>query len=160
MLMKDDKIKNLLLASKSAGPLTVGFLLVPNFSMMAFTSALEPLRAANHISGQHLFSWTIASTSGKTSKASNGVEFNVQGNPEELQNCRLVFICAGVDAQNYADKENLNLLRRLERSGAIIGAICTGTYLLAAAGLLNDRRCTIHWENIDGSLKNFIARNY
>ena len=65
MPMKDDKIKTLLQASKSAGPLTVGFLLIPNFSMLAFASALEPLRAANRMSRQELFSWTISSPQGQ-----------------------------------------------------------------------------------------------
>ena len=72
MPMKDDKIRNLLQASKSAGPVTVGFLLIPNFSMLAFASAIEPLRAANRMSGTELFSWVISSPSGQPTDASNG----------------------------------------------------------------------------------------
>ncbi len=155
MPMKEDRIKTLLQASKSAGPLTVGFLLVPNFSMLAFASALEPLRAANRMSGQNLFSWVISSPTGAAPEASNGVRVDVQGTPEMLQDCRLVFVCAGLEVKAHADKETLNLIRRLDRKGAIIGAICTGTYLMAAAGLLDDRRCTIHWENIDGLAEEF-----
>ena len=155
MPMKDDKIKSLLQASKSAGALTVGFLLIPNFSMLAFASAIEPLRAANRMSGKELFSWVISSPTGTTSEASNGVKVDVQDTPEMLQNCRLVFVCAGLDVKSYADRETLNVIRRLDRNGAIIGAICTGTYLMAAAGLLDDRRCTIHWENIDGLAEEF-----
>ena len=155
MPMKDDKIKAFLQASKSAGALTVGFLLIPNFSMLAFASAIEPLRAANRMSGKELFSWVISSPTGTTPEASNGVKVDVQGTPEILQNCRLVFVCAGLDVKSYADRETLNVIRRLDRNGAIIGAICTGTYLMAAAGLLDDRRCTIHWENIDGLAEEF-----
>ena len=155
MPMKDDKIKSFLQASKSAGALTVGFLLIPNFSMLAFASAIEPLRAANRMSGKELFSWVISSPTGTTPEASNGVKVDVQGTPEILQNCRLVFVCAGLDVKSYADRETLNVIRRLDRNGAIIGAICTGTYLMAAAGLLDDRRCTIHWENIDGLAEEF-----
>ena len=155
MPMKEDRIKNLLQASKSAGPLTVGFLLVPNFSMLAFASALEPLRAANRMSGQNLFSWVISSPTGAGPEASNGVRVDVQGSPEMLQDCRLVFVCAGLEVKAHANKETLNLIRHLDRKGAIVGAICTGTYLMAAAGLLNDRRCTIHWENIDGLAEEF-----
>ncbi|MEC7245833.1 MAG: GlxA family transcriptional regulator, partial [Pseudomonadota bacterium] len=57
--------------------------------------------------------------------------------------------------RNNTNKAILNLVRRLDRNGAIIGAICTGTYVMAAAGLLNGRRCTIHWENIDGLTEEF-----
>src|SRR3546814_15101422 len=39
------------------GPQTFGFLLLPQFSMLAFSSAVEPLRAANRLSGKALYDW-------------------------------------------------------------------------------------------------------
>ena len=154
-MMKDEKIRNMLHASKSAGALKVGFLLVPNFSMVAFSCAIEPLRSANRMSGHELFSWVISSSTGETVIASNGVVVNTDGGSELLQDCRLVFACAGLDVKTQSTKETLNIIRRLDRNGAIVGAICTGTYLMAAAGLLDERRCTIHWENIDGLAEEF-----
>ena len=154
-IMKDEKIRNLLHASKSAGPLKVGFLLVPNFSMLSFSCAIEPLRAANRMAGQELFSWVIAGLSGNKIDASNGVNVTADGGPEMLQECHLVFACSGLDVKSQSTRETLNTIRRLDRNGAIVGAICTGTYLMAAAGLLDERRCTIHWENIDGLAEEF-----
>ena len=78
-MMKDEKIRNMLQASKSAGALKVGFLLVPNFSMVAFSCAIEPLRSANRMSGRELFSWVISSSTGETVIASNGVVVNTDG---------------------------------------------------------------------------------
>jgi len=152
---KEQKINMMLRSSKSAGPLNVGFLLIPNFSMLAFASAIEPLRAANRMSGETLFSWVIASPDGQQSYASNQVRTEVDGDWEVLVDCRIVFVCAGLDVKAQSDKTTLNILRRLDRNGAVIGAICTGTYMMAAAGLLDDRRCTIHWENIDGLAEEF-----
>ncbi|MGB1440687.1 MAG: GlxA family transcriptional regulator [Candidatus Puniceispirillaceae bacterium] len=145
----------MLRSSKSAGPLKVGFLLIPNFSMLAFASAIEPLRAANRMSGDTLFSWIVASPDGMQSRASNHVKTEVDGDSTILADCHIVFVCAGLDVKAQSDKSILNMLRRLDRQGAVIGAICTGTYLMAAAGLLDDRRCTIHWENIDGLAEEF-----
>jgi len=147
---KEQKINMMLRSSKSAGPLNVGFLLIPNFSMLAFASAIEPLRAANRMSGETLFSWVIASPDGQQSYASNQVRTEVDGDWEVLADCRIVFVCAGLDVKAQSDKTTLNILRRLDRNGAVIGAICTGTYMMAAAGLLNDRRCTIHWRILTG----------
>ena len=49
-------------------PERIGFLLVPQFSMMAFFSAVEPLRVANRLSGQELYSWHIFSADGSRSR--------------------------------------------------------------------------------------------
>ena len=152
---KEQKINMMLRSSKSAGPLKVGFLLIPNFSMLAFASAIEPLRAANRMSGDTLFLWIVASPDGMQSRASNNVKTEVDGDSTILADCHIVFVCAGLDVKAQSDKSILNMLRRLDRQGAVIGAICTGTYLMAAAGLLDDRRCTIHWENIDGLAEEF-----
>ena len=39
--------------------------------------------------------------------------------------------------------------------GAQIGSVCAGCYILATAGLLKNRRCTIHWENLPALLEKF-----
>ena len=154
-MITDDKIKEVLLSSKSAGTIKVGFLLVPNFSMIAFSAALEPLRVANRVSGEALFDWVIASPNDESVTASNGVCVDAKNTAAELADCRLVFVCSGIDVHDHADQNVFNLTRRLDRQGAIVGAICTGTYVLAASGLLNDTRCTVHWENIDGLAEEF-----
>ena len=129
--------------------------MVPNFSMIAFSAAIEPLRVANRMSGETLFEWVIASPTDDAIKASNGVRVDVDSTLADLADCRLVFVCGGLDVQSYTDQNTLNVTRRLDRQGAVVGAICTGTYVLAAAGLLNESRCTIHWENIDGLAEEF-----
>jgi len=49
----------------------------------------------------------------------------------------------------------LTWLRRESRRGMAIGAVCTGAHALAKAGLLDGRRCTIHWENRDSFEEDF-----
>lgn len=149
-MITDNKIKDVLLSSKSAGTIKVGFLLVPNFSMIAFSAALEPLRVANRVANKTLFEWVIASPSDEAVTASNGVRVDVAQAAAELASCHIAFVCSGINVKEYADQNVFNVTRRLDRQGVIVGAICTGTYVLAAAGLLNETRCTVHWENIDG----------
>ena len=153
--MGDGSIKSLLHINSDAGPQRIGFLLMNQFSMIAFASAVEPLRAANRQANKILFEWVVASPDGHGSTASNGMLIQANTGIEALQKCQIVFVCAGVRVRENTDKSILNLIRRLDRNGAIIGAICTGTYVMAAAGLLDDRRCTIHWEHIDGLSEEF-----
>ncbi len=151
----DSKIKSLLRVDETDGLKRIGFLLLNEFSMLAFASAIEPLRAANRLTNKYLFEWVVASPEGTSSIASNGVEVHTSTSPETLETCRMVFVCSGVNVRANTTKPVMNLIRRLDRKGAIIGAICTGTYVMAAAGLLDNRRCTIHWENIDGLAEEF-----
>ena len=56
-----------------AQPRRFVFLLLERFTMMAFTSAVEPLRLANQVSGAKLYDWKLASEDGAEARASNGV---------------------------------------------------------------------------------------
>ena len=136
--MGDSSIKSLLRIDDNAGPQKIGFLLLNQFSMIAFASAVEPLRAANRQANEVLFEWVVVSAEGQGSTASNGMLIQTNTCIEALQECCIVFVCAGVRVRENTNKAILNLIRRLDRNGSVIGAICTGTYVMAAAGLLED----------------------
>ena len=136
---------------------TVVFLLVPNFSMIAFASAIEPLRIANRIVGHEVYRWRLASSSGLPVRASNRVEVAVDTSVETerrnlLAECRpsMVFACSGIFVEEFSDKSAFSYLRETHQHGIAVGGLCTGAWILARAGLLADRRCAIHWENLPG----------
>ena len=128
---------------------TFSFFLVPHFSMMAFTAAIEPLRSANRMSGSQLYRWRVISRDGQPVAASNRLQVVADAGIAEVERCDLLFVCAGIDAHRYEDRAVMAWLRRIARQGGIVGALCTGSHLLARAGLLNGYRCTIHWEDLE-----------
>jgi transcriptional regulator GlxA family with amidase domain len=142
-------------AAASESGHTFGFLMVPEFSMIAFTSAIEPLRLANRASGRTLYTWRIFSPDGAPVCASNGVAIAVDGAYADVGPMPAVLICSGVDVQRHDHRELIAKLRTLAFYGVSIGAVCTGTYVLARAGLLDGRKCTIHWENHDAFREEF-----
>ncbi len=133
----------------------IGFVLIPKFSMIAFSGAIESLRLANRTSGQELYRYSVFSPGGAAVRASNGVEVTPDGGLDETLPLDSVIVCSGTDVQQYRNKGVDSYLRRMVRKGADIGAICTGSYILARLGLLDGYRCTIHWENLAGFIEEF-----
>ena len=130
-------------------PDRVSFLLIPNFSMSAFTAMLEPMRLANYSTGRTVYEWEIISRDGEPVTASNGVQVIAERGIADAPHLDNVAVCSGLGAQLYRDNVVFGWLRRWAREGAHVGAICTGAHVLAHAGLLNGYRCTIHWENLE-----------
>lgn len=121
------------------------FLLVPNFSMIAFANALEVLRMANQVSGRDLFQWSVCSVDGRGVVASNGVELDAV-KFESADAVDVLFVCGGNDVQRLANANHIEAVQRMARAGIVLGGICTGSYVLAKARLLSGYKCAIHWE--------------
>ena len=141
--------------SPGTTPARVTFLLIPEFSMIAFTSAIEPLRAANRLVGKELYRWSAVSIDGAPVRASNGILLNVDGGLPEDDDVGVPFVCSGLNALANLPDDLPGWLRRLARHGVPLGAVCTGSLILAQAGLLDGYRCTIHWENLPGFREDF-----
>lgn len=131
------------------------FLLLERFTMLAFAGAIEPLRIANRVAGRPLYDWILAGEGGQRALCSNGAELRLQMALEELDREDVVIVCGGIDVAHATSRPILNWLRREARRGVTMGGVCTGSWALARAGLLEGKRATIHWENQDGFSEDF-----
>lgn len=128
-------------------PLTFCFLIVDGLSMMSLSSAIEPLRSANRLLGRQAFAWRLCSLDGRPVTASNDIVLQAQPIDEALVGAHAIILCGGVKMVPDGEKFHHSALRAAERRGIAVGALSTGSHLLARAGLLDGYRCTIHWEN-------------
>jgi transcriptional regulator GlxA family with amidase domain len=142
------------------------FFLVPDFTMIAFATALDPLRSANRMLGYEAYRWRLTSIDGMPVRASNGVECAVDTSLEEerrkmsgADRPSMAIVCSGVDVERYHNKSAFAWLREEYNRGVAIGGLCTGAHILAAAGLLSNKRCAIHWENLPGFSEAFPKAN-
>lgn len=131
------------------------FMTLPNFTMIAFSNAVEVLRMANYLSGETLYRWTVVSPDGGSVTASNGLAVETVPIASLAQQPDVVFVCGGVDVQHSTTNTHLSELRRFARSGVALGSLCTGTYALARSGLLDGYACAIHWENMSALKEEF-----
>lgn len=132
-------------------PTRFGFLLINDFTLISLSSAVEPLRMANRICRENHYTWKTISASGEPVAASNGLRFIVDcgfDDADALQRLDLVIVCGGRRIEQNYDKTIIRWLKTVHQKGIALGAICTGSQLLAKAGLLDGYRCSIHWENL------------
>lgn len=136
-------------------PLRFGFLLLPRYSAIAVSSAVEPLRMANQLDGRRLYDWTLLTFDGVPVEASSGMAIAPGADIRNAGRLDYLFVCGGLDVRLSCDKQLIDWLRVLARQNVTLGGLCTGSYLLARARLLNGYRATIHWEHIAGMREEF-----
>ena len=123
--------------------------------MLAFTSALEPLRAANRVARQPIYDWRVMSGDGKPVTASNGIAVIADGCIDDTEPCDMLVVCAGLHPERQVDDVLLAQVKRWRRAARQIGGVCTGSHVLARAGMLDGYRCTIHWEDLASFVETF-----
>jgi transcriptional regulator GlxA family with amidase domain len=151
MLKNDHKLSR----SDMVRPHRVGILLIPGFALMSYASAIEPLRAANVLSGKTLYRWRHVAIRGNEIAASNGVRVQADVCVKDADRFDSLVICAGGNPKDFDHPPTLAFLRDTARHGARLIGVSAGPYLLAQAGLLDGYRCTIHWEHIPAFAETF-----
>ncbi|SMY07404.1 GlxA family transcriptional regulator [Flavimaricola marinus] len=145
----EQAVKTLALEPIGGKPRRFVFVLLDNFTLLCFASAMESLRIANRMAGAELYKWVLAGEGGEVAKCSAGTEFKLQMDLGEVSRDDTIMVCGGIDVQSATSRRMLNWLRREARRGVIMGGLCTAGYTLAKAGLLDGKKATIHWENQD-----------
>lgn len=133
------------------------FFLVNDFTILPFTAAIEALRIANRMLGYQAYKWRLASADGEKVSSSSGIEIAVQTSLAQERRMlsgsdrpSMAIICSGIDVEHFSNKAVHAWLREAYNRNVQIGSLCTGAHILAQAGLLNGKRCAIHWENLPG----------
>lgn len=122
------------------------FLLVEDFTHLAFSCAVESLRIANLMAERELYTWQLASVDGRSARCSNGAVTLVDRGLTPLSRDDRLIVVSGINVQNQVTPDLLRHLRSQRARGTQIGAICSGAYILAEAGFLDNRRAAVHWE--------------
>ena len=126
----------------------IGFLLINDFALMSYAAAVEPLRAANLLSGRELYRWRHVSVDGEAARASNGGRVLADTRVGDTGAFDTVMVCAGGNPALFDDPPAFAWLRDLARRGVRLGGVSGGPWILARAGVLQGYRATIHWEHL------------
>ena len=127
-------------------PRIIGFLLLNNFTMISLAAAIEALRMANQLSGEELYYWYTVTVDGHPVTASDGITITPDSSTVSCPQLDTVIVAGGLNITKAYDRSHIAWIQDMERKGCKLGALCTGAYLLAAAGLLDGYECSTHWE--------------
>lgn len=106
---------------------------------------------ANRLCRKEIYEWRVITETGEAMLASDGLSINADStisDPRLLDSLDIVIVCTGRRVENSYTKPVERFLKFANQKGISLGAICTGSYVLAKAGLLDGHRCSIHWENL------------
>jgi AraC family carnitine catabolism transcriptional activator len=120
---------------------------MPGFSMLALFGIIEPIRLANQLLGRCHYEWRVFSSDGTPPRASCGLTIATTPRPGPESAPQCVIVIAGFDPWPQNDRRLKSWLRALDRRGVILGAVDTGAFLLASAGLLDGVATALHWES-------------
>lgn len=127
------------------GPLKLGFLMFPGFPMACLTSAIEPLRAANEITGRREFVWRLIAETAAPVRCSAEIGFDPDETLQEAEGLDHLYLIAPPTAEFVDPRRSPARLRWLDRTGVTLGAFSGGIFPLARAGLMEGRPCSVHW---------------
>jgi transcriptional regulator GlxA family with amidase domain len=130
------------------------FLLFDNFSNHCLANTVEPLRAANMLSGKQLYNWRFLTLDGTPATSSSGMQVTPQ---DALAHTRgdLLAIMPSYGFRAIDGPETTTQLRRAARRYRKLAGLDTGSWLLARAGLLEGYAATIHWEELSSFAEEF-----
>lgn len=142
-------------ARRPAEPATFVFCLVDGHDALTVCAAIEVLRLANRALDRAAFDWRLVSEDGQPVLSSSGTRMAIAGAIEDERGLlraggapHMALICADEQAETYSSRSVETWLRECRRHRVALGGLGRAAHVLARAGLLAGRRCTLHWNDL------------
>lgn len=130
------------------GPKRFGFLLLDNYPLLPVSGMIDVLRDSAYVTGEEEYEWCTISSTGGEVFAMNRFRTITDYTIDDAPDLDTLVVCAGLHGHLFEDARVFAWLKRNFARNVTIGAIATGSWVLAKAGLLTGRRCTLHWEDV------------
>lgn len=130
---------------------------LPESSIMSLASVLDPMRAANRVSGRQVFRWRLLSADGEPVILTCGIPIAVDGTFSLPLEGDVLLAIGGFNLDRHVGRRFIATLQECARHFGIVAGIESGCWLLGRSGLLNGRKATAHWEELEDFSQAFPA---
>ncbi|WP_026187467.1 GlxA family transcriptional regulator [Ensifer sp. BR816] len=154
--MKFDAVRMTVNAERNSA-IEVIVVVLPESSIMSLASVLDPMRAANRVAGRPVFRWRLLSGDGQAVMLTCGIPIPVDGRFSLPLAGDLLLVIGGFNLDRHIGKRFLAALQESARHFDIVAGIESGCWLLGRTGLLNGRKATAHWEELEDFSQTFPA---
>lgn len=138
-----------------AKPITITLLLFDRFSNLGLANCLEPLRACNSFFNSPVFQWRILTMTGELVNSSSGLPILPDGALSDMKRCDYFFVNASYDyVKHNTSKTRMEVQKAAKLADTVVG-LDAGPWIMAAAGLLNGKSATIHWDILESFAETF-----
>lgn len=129
----------------------IALFLAPGFGLLAYANLHEILFLLTRDQDSEAMSWHTVGLDEHLVFSSSGRPLKPDRSMAESHQYDVVIVLSAVS--NRPNKKIGAWLRDQARHGAIMGGVTSALWLLADAGLVGDRRCTIHWGDLEAFRK-------
>lgn len=140
-------------------PVQISILILDESTMLTVASVIDPMRAANRLSGHKLFDWKLYSATGNDICLTGGVTMAADGVFDDNCHGDVLLLIASFNQRQNASSSTIQTLRRIASGYDLIGGVEAGTWLLARAGLVSAHSVTTHWEDFENLAGRYPALN-
>ena len=138
----------------AARPVEIDLLVVDRFSNLCLANAIEPMRAANTFAGRDAYRWRFVTLDGAPVTSSSGLRL-LPDAAAAPRGADYLFVLASYGPERQDTPAMRRALRALAAQAGVVAGLDTGPWLMAAAGLLDGRRATLHWDALEGFAERF-----
>ena len=128
---------------------TINLILTQDFNIATTMAFVDPFRVANYINGAPLYRWEFSSESGGDTRASNGATIKASPIDTTAPPAHLSIVSSSWAPETHVSGKLKTYLRSAHSQNRVIGALDTGSFILAHCGVLDGYQATVHYEHID-----------